>query len=953
MEVTNKNVFDFFKLNGRNKTLEYIREKCNTIQQDACISPTDKAVEYTLKRLTEKTEKLSKNKHRAKTAEELRLFMDSDFNFPKGETNKRGPQVSVTESLNLKDSLLQEKINNETLIEKVARTETILLEKEQVLGVKTKQLDSCRLNLKRTAARETYAQNKIKKLEENEKKNCCEDSAVRISELENKIKEKDKEIGRLEENMQYLNDILQDIDQENRIINVFDEKSRRYSPKFKNCVYELLKLNVSASKVGEVVKSVLKLVSVEPNRTPSSSTVLEMNLQRLCLAQKQLGEVFSNEENTCILTDETSKFGSKFMGYEATDSHGNFWVLGLREIETKSASNTLKVLQEILNDLDSAASNNNVSRDIITHITATMSDRAATEVRFNELLQQYRKEILPLTYHNYHLFTEEEKSSLESLNNYFCGLHALVNYAETAQKCLVQLETNIFDDETPIYDKSFRKSDEPGTCRLVRTASKAFGEGSGADEKSGCQGSFRTFSKDFLQENGLKSMPLKSYRGSRFNILFNNAATLFFLHEKMLEFLQSFGAENRLLKAVLFDLKVPEFVAGTKALGLISKVITCPLWCILEDRNISVTEMNTKYLELVSFLQDATNNTEDFMTGNLEVFSEHVKKDCIYLKLVKPSAYDQACHSYLKVILAALCTLCKKLYKEHLPGGSLITQDENKFKGVPKTSCFAESVFGQLDQLMRTKPNLKTLAAESFIMFLNNRTLHWLNSKEENERHQLITQASKEVKLMKVRFKSRLLEIEENRRIAIQEKILKRENAERERIRKQELYTENIMKHGLWQSQTEVDNMLASYEKTSEKVEVLKAQLKFRKDVLNQVAEVKSTFNFTKTVEGKKSRKSLSVEELASNLKLLVRQAVVKDQESNEAKHLLVGKRVRHRFDEIRNGQKVPVWYTGKVISQVPLFNSWFNIIYDGDDAVYTYHRLDSDLESEDLEILV
>ena len=45
------------------------------------------------------------------------------------------------------------------------------------------------------------------------------------------------------------------------------------------------------------------------------STVLNMNLQRLYLAQVQLGEVFAEEENTVLLTDETSKFGSKYMGY--------------------------------------------------------------------------------------------------------------------------------------------------------------------------------------------------------------------------------------------------------------------------------------------------------------------------------------------------------------------------------------------------------------------------------------------------------------------------------------------------------------------------------------------------------------------------------------------------------------------------------------------------------------
>ena len=94
-------------------------------------------------------------------------------------------------------------------------------------------------------------------------------------------------------------------------------------------------------------------------------------------------------------------------------------------------------MKEILQDLDNASSsdNNEVSRDIITHIKATISDRAATELKFNDLLQPYRNEVLPMTYINYKTFREEDRSSLESLNNYLCGLHALVNYAETAHQC--------------------------------------------------------------------------------------------------------------------------------------------------------------------------------------------------------------------------------------------------------------------------------------------------------------------------------------------------------------------------------------------------------------------------------------------------------------------------------------------------------------------------------------
>ena len=113
------------------------------------------------------------------------------------------------------------------------------------------------------------------------------------------------------------------------------------------------------------------------------------------------------------------------------------------------------------------------------------------------------------------------------------------------------------------------------------------------------------------------------------------------------------------------------------------------------------------------------------------------KKDKEFDYLLIDRDYDPIVQSYLEVLLPALCQLSQKLFKDHLPGGKLCNLQEetvSSLKGVPKTSCFAESVFGQMDQLLRTKPNITTLAAESCILFSNNKTLDWLESTPENER---------------------------------------------------------------------------------------------------------------------------------------------------------------------------------------------------------------------------
>lgn len=146
-----------------------------------------------------------------------------------------------------------------------------------------------------------------------------------------------------------------------------------------------------------------------------------------------------------------------------------------------------------------------------------MSDRAATEVKFNELLTEFRNEILPLTYHNYNNFTAEEKDYIGHLCFFYCGLHALVNFAETAKSCLQEIETGIINDDILCCDKLY-KDNYHGYIRLMRTGSKAFGEGSGGDDKSGCHGNVMTFVKEFLNEHRLRNLPFRSFRGSKLQI---------------------------------------------------------------------------------------------------------------------------------------------------------------------------------------------------------------------------------------------------------------------------------------------------------------------------------------------------------------------------------------------------------------------------------------------------
>ncbi|WAQ99781.1 hypothetical protein MAR_024154 [Mya arenaria] len=118
----------------------------------------------------------------------------------------------------------------------------------------------------------------------------------------------------------------------------------KYSCELRTCIYSLLGLYIAASNVSSVRNTVLNLVGKTVEKLPSRTTILNMNIERLVLSQKQLNETLPNKDNMTLYTDETTKFGTKYSGYHVSDTEGNTYVLGMREIVTKSGSDTLNNL---------------------------------------------------------------------------------------------------------------------------------------------------------------------------------------------------------------------------------------------------------------------------------------------------------------------------------------------------------------------------------------------------------------------------------------------------------------------------------------------------------------------------------------------------------------------------------------------------------------------------------
>ena len=673
----------------------------------------------------------------------------------------------------------------------------------------------------------------------------------------------------------------------------------KYTDSVHACVYELLSLNVGVKNIVPTIRCVIKnLTQTSVGRLPSHGLTCQMIVESLAAVQAQLGEKLSQTEMFSTLqSDGTTKFGKHYVAFDMrvcdSEAKATTYTFGLRNVFSGAAKDTLETFKEILSDLDSvqlALGKDSLSAVIVSKIKNTMSDRHVAEKLFSELLEDYRKDISPLVTDNWAQMSEIERDQLTSINNFFCGLHFLFGLADSAEKVMQQWEVQ--------STSSGETQGNSGTQRLVRTACKAFHHR--GSQQCGSSLLFRTY----LRKQGLSNIPLAQFVGNRFNILFYDAAGVFFLRNHMQLFIESVHGKdaNLLLKAVLKDLKNPLYIAGCRALGLIDKVITGPLWRKIKDSSVSELGMGNVYSELLEKFDSWSLDAQSFIEGSAILErANRIHVDDVWGDLIADHVSNVSTQELLQLLFKAFSITTNRLLIDHLLGGkfhavtdAVSIQDTASF---PTTNVSPERDFAVLDRVLLEKPNASLIALEALILFAHNKTSKWLDKLEPSEREKLFNAARKLAPSMKEKFKASRIEIQQR----IEESLLNKQQAvEKKRVRElkeKEKLTNEIAKIGLWTCRLNTIAGLAAVSKKTERVKLLKLQINFRRKVLCQTYSDKSVFKFSQ------NRKQFSVDQLQANLyKLLPSEEDGSPTTSSlnqvlEHPECLVGQRINHWFE--------------------------------------------------------
>ncbi|CAB1339661.1 unnamed protein product [Coregonus sp. 'balchen'] len=422
------------------------------------------------------------------------------------------------------------------------------------------------------------------------------------------------------------------------------------------------------------------------------------------------------EETISIETDETVKLGQDNgpldFCLKASDVHS-----GVTEQTPCPENYQVDICRTIINEIVTSDEMQQM-RWIFVTFSNCFGVGTGSEKKFEQILAEYRSDILPVIVEKHGGFSSTEKTMMTLVSQLFCGLHLIDGLAHQAKTTLLLWENMILGDkEVGVHNSPNIGTTalESGTVCLVNSVSDAVQELGWAED-----GQLVPFETFLTSKREFDEVPLSLSIGHRIDGLFHNSAGVYSIHDDLVEFTSTYGAESSLLAAVVADLEVQQFKAGCRALGLVSKLIIDPLWRALTLKG-NLLEMEERYQTLVTKLKEWQEDGRDLVEGNACLFDDiEVPKNLVFDRLTMWTDTDffELTVQIVELILASFLKVCCMMLPVDL---ELLSMKNDRFR----------KDLAILDQLQKAKPNAVSIAIEGMDMCKKNHTWEWLSFLDE------------------------------------------------------------------------------------------------------------------------------------------------------------------------------------------------------------------------------
>ena len=764
-------------------------------------------------------------------------------------------------------------------------------------------------------------------------------------------------------------------------------RGNRYSDDVRLLYMDLVSNGVPTTKCATIVKSVLDKLSGKEfdARLPQKSFAERMLQESALLVKLHAATEILQSDNTTLATDGTTKRFKEYATFNVTCAGQGKKPMGLsigfEELPAGDTENYFKCTRNIMADMAKLICPDNASSlqldkktaELLAKIKNTMSDRHIVNKCLNQQIQQWRSNLMPLVHENLDSLPANVQSNILSMNHLYCGLHTIINMGTVAKDVSKEFESIASSD---LVSHSYTRG-SARSCELLYELSKALTY-THDYQKAGVAHEWAAY----LDSKGITNHVVCT-KGERINVLFAAAAGAYFHRTHVADFLQISSHDNRLLQA-LPDLQDPLYLAVLKSLGIVDKLVTGPLFRLVECEDKHIFSLNNTWNHVVESMEKFSENPTPLLEEVTLIPDINIKKDEVYLELFKDSGdhgFDELVTDCLKMLCCGFGVLLRRQLADQLPGGEHYMPSESimeETRGAPCHNMLTERDFSQLDRKLLQTPRITTLSLSGAIAFKQNSTGSWV-SKQPNK-SSLLTKVRKAAPSQTKLCQQKAQQVKLFRQ---ERQVKKREAAAKKEAGKQVLRTTLTEKlelcGGLWLTESVMEENLKAIP-PCKKFDAVVNQIRFRKNFTQVPSTERHLFNLSS------AKRKFTFEELSCNLKTVLNSSLepepVSDDsplcvlrsknerapllqqalEKRKAKKIMIpsakkmkttlpqleGRKVLHKW--LMQDNKCEWWAgtVGEALGDLASEDCEFEIVYDGDETVYAvplYH----DWQSKDL----
>ena len=627
-----------------------------------------------------------------------------------------------------------------------------------------------------------------------------------------------------------------------------------------------------------------KLVNEEIDRLPKKSLTATMPAEADLLSKMHVGAILQNEPNSTLHIDGTTKKFSEYSTFNiTTGSTGKSLSLGFVEQSGGTADDYMDLTRNIFHDIAKLLLPTDAKEDEVQHkcgelimcLKNLQTDRHIVNKSYFQQLTEFRCSMLPAVMADYDSLSAEQLGNIVRMNHTFCGLHAIHNIGSTAKETLREFETLVgFQPITSGFTKP-----EARSCQLLWELSKAFTQAHDY-QKAGAVQYFDAYLNNLSEKNHFVSL-----HGERINIIFVQGGAAYYHQKHVSEYIEECSIQQNKLLSSVTDIEVKLYQACFRALGIFGKLITGPLFRLIEDDSFHIFQLNDVWNEVIKELEELSKDAQPLLNEYVVVPGGITVKDEVYNELFKETndeEIDSVTEHCLRILSCSAAILLRCQLEDQLPGGKFYSPSAEIFmetRTTPKHNIICEHDFAHLDRKLKECPQISNIALSGMVCFINNKTPQYLESLSEEERHKLIERAVKEKAVyikkyqqMKQKIRQRRIEIMEERRKKIAKQV---ENKEK---RKEQLDMRLEDYGGLWRTADEMKTNLDILPLSKQK-DALVTQIKYRKFVLG----IKPTEKTLLQLQSGKEK--FTTEQLQENLETVL-QGVMQSAHVLNTKHV-------------------------------------------------------------------